>query len=293
VRISVEAAGFVYARGTSIERRALSGVSLVIEAGESVAIAGSTGSGKSTLIQLIAGLLEPSEGKVLLDGVTASSRKAAGRRARLSLGVAFQRPEDQLFAETVELDVAFGPRNRGLSALAAATVALRSIEEAGLDRSLAKRSPFSLSGGEMRRVALAGVLALEPEVLILDEPTAGLDPAGKRALENRLLAWRIKTGATLIVVSHDPAGIVALADRLIIMDSGSLVADGPVASVFSSREPVESAGLFPPEPVLILRALERSGWQVRTDLMTPEEAVEEILRASRLRAHAAEGGRHG
>jgi energy-coupling factor transport system ATP-binding protein len=279
VLIRVEALSHTYVPGTSLARAALHEVSLEITPGERVGLVGRTGSGKSTLVQLVAGLLTPTSGQVLLDGVPAHERSVAARAARRRVGLAFQYPEDQIFEQTVAREVAFGPRNLGL---AKDEVALRvrwALEMVGLDAVMESRSPFTLSGGETRRVALASTLALRPEVLILDEPTAGMDPHGRRGLLARVRAWQKETGLTLILVSHDLEELSRVVERVIVLDQGHVAANGPAQQVLSDATALAVAGLDVPQSVTLLRALWKSGWDVRTDRLLPEEAVEEIANA--------------
>ena len=282
MRIDVDTLSHVYAAGTPLERRALRNVSLHIAPGERVGIIGHTGSGKSTLVQHLAGLLKPASGRVLLSGTPAHASSAAARNQRRRVGIAFQYPEEQLFEQTVLREVAFGPRNLGLRDPEAAERVGWALEMVGLDPdAVASRSPFSLSGGERRRVALAGVLAMQPDVLILDEPTAGLDPRGRSALLDRVAAWHAEMKITLIVVSHDLAALARLVDRAIILQDGRIAADGAARAVLSDPERLRDAGLSAPPPVALLTRLQAIGWPVRTDRVLPREAAAEIARACR------------
>ena len=277
--IRVEALSHAYVPGTPLARAALHGVSLQITPGERVGLVGRTGSGKSTLVQLVAGLLAPTGGQVLLDGVPAHARSVAARAVRRRVGLAFQYPEDQIFEQTVAREVAFGPRNLGLGEDEIEARVRWALEMVGLDTAVERRSPFTLSGGETRRVALASILALRPEVLILDEPTAGMDPHGRREMLARVHAWQEGTGSTLILVSHDLEELARVVERVIVLDQGRVAADGPAQQVLSDGIALAAAGLGVPQPVALLRALRESGWDVRTDRLLPEEAVEEIANA--------------
>jgi energy-coupling factor transport system ATP-binding protein len=282
--IQVQNLSYTYAPGTPLERPALRGVTLTLDGGERVGIAGPTGSGKSTLVQLLAGLLEPTSGQVSLDGVLAHERSATARVRRGRMGVAFQQPEDQIFEQTVVREVAFGPRNLGLDAAETAVRVRWALDMVGLALTeVEERVPFTLSGGEMRRVALASILAMRPDVLILDEPTAGLDPRGRRDLLSRIHAWQEETGLTLIVVSHHLDELAQLVDRVVLLEGGRLVADGPTRQVLSDGQLLRSTGLDVPQPVALLEALQQGMWPVRTDRLLLEEAVAEIDEASRLR----------
>ncbi len=280
MHIRVENLTHIYAPGTPAARQALRGVNLEIGSGERVGIVGPTGSGKSTLVQHIAGLLVPTAGRVLLDGVPAHARTPEARARRRQIGLAFQFPEEQMFELTVFREVAFGPRHLGLDE---AEVALRvrwALETVGLDpEAFGERIPLALSGGEMRRVALAGILALRPRVLILDEPTAGLDPRGREDILVRLRAWQEETGATLILVSHHLDEIARVVDRAVVMAGGEVVDDGPVRRVLGNPRGLGRANLSPPPGVALLEALRAAQWPVRPDALTVEEVVAEIARA--------------
>jgi len=279
VLIQVENLCHIYVPGSPLARVALHEVSLQVGSGERVGIVGRTGSGKSTLVQHIAGLLTPSEGQVLIDGVAVHERTTAARAARRRVGLAFQYPEDQIFEQTVFREVAFGPRNMGLNKAEIAERVRWALEMVRLDPVMESRSPFTLSGGEMRRVALASILAMRPEVLILDEPTAGLDPRGRRELLARVRAWQVETGATLVLVSHNLDELARVVERVIVLDRGQVVADGPTRQVLSDSALLSAAGLDVPQSVTLLRTLREAGWDVRTDRLLPEEAVEEIVHA--------------
>jgi energy-coupling factor transport system ATP-binding protein len=275
--IQVQRLVHTYARGTPLERTALRGVSLEIGPGERVGIAGRTGSGKSTLVQHLVGLLVPTAGRVALDGVTAHQRSTQARAQRRRVAIAFQYPEDQIFERTVFDEVAFGPRNSGLRGRELDARVRWALEMVGLDfTAMEARVPFTLSGGEMRRVALASILAMQPEVLVLDEPTAGLDPRGRRDLLIRMQAWHAETGLTLIMVSHDLDALARIAERVVLLYEGTVVADGPVRQVLSDGKQLCAAGLSLPDPVALLQMLRRAGWAVRVDRLLPEEAAAEI-----------------
>ena len=286
--IQVENLSYTYSPGTPLARTALRGINLEIGAGERVGISGPSGSGKSTLVQHVAGLLEPTSGRVLLDSAAAHSRTNEARAQRGRLGLAFQQPEDQIFEQTVLREVAFGPRNLGLDAEQIDGRVRWALEMVGLNPAdMGERVPFTLSGGEMRRVALAGILATRPEVLILDEPTAGLDPRGRRDLLRRVGAWQAETGLTLIVVSHNLDELAQLVDRMVLLEDGQVAADGSVREVLGDGRLLRSVGLDVPQPVALLEALQAAGWQVRTDRLLPEEAVAEIDQAQKVRPSPA------
>lgn len=280
MHIRVENLTHIYARGTPAERVALRAVTLEIGPGERVGISGPTGSGKSTLVQHIAGLLVPAAGQVLLDGVPAHARTPEARARKRQVGLAFQFPEAQMFEVTVFREVAFGPRHLGLGADEIAARVRWALEMVGLDSdSFADRVPFALSGGEMRRVALAGILALRPHILILDEPTAGLDPRGRSDILARLRAWQEETGATLILVSHHLDEMARLVDRVVLLANGQIAADGPIRRILGDCNRLRSVGLSPPPGVALLEMLRAAGWPVRTNSLGVEEVVTEIVRA--------------
>ena len=280
--------GYTYAPHTPLARVALRDVTLEIRPGQRVGVLGPTGSGKSSLVQLLAGLLKPTVGQVLLDGVPAHARRSAATVLRRRIGFAFQNPESQIFERTVSREVAFGPSHLGLSAAEVARRVQWALEMVGLNgQEVSERVPFTLSGGEMRRVGLASVLAMQPEVLILDEPSAGLDPRGRRDLLGRILEWQCQAGFTLIVVSHDQDQLARLAERVVLLADGALVADGPVRQVLSDAEQLHALGLDVPQPVAVLCGLRAARWQVRTDRLLPEQAVTEILGACRPQGGAA------
>jgi energy-coupling factor transport system ATP-binding protein len=274
MRIQVEDLTHVYAPGTFFERVALRQVNLQIAAGERVGILGPTGSGKSTLAQHLAGLLKPTAGRVLLDGVPVHS---APQDHRLQVGIAFQYPEDQIFEQTVFREVAFGPRNLGLDEAEVTARVRWALEMVDLNpETKSQRMPFTLSGGEMRRVALAGILAMRPRVLILDEPTAGQDPQSRRGLLARILAWQEETGLTLVIVSHALEELGQAVERLVVLKEGQVVTDGPTRHILSDVPLLNAIGLDVPEPVKLLRALRHRGRKVRTDLLSAAEAATEI-----------------
>ncbi len=275
--IRIENLAHTYARGTPLAHAALRGVSLEIAPGERVGIVGRTGSGKSTLVQHLAGLLRPTSGRVLLDGVIAHTRSSAAQRRKLAL--AFQYPEHQIFEHTVLREVAFGPRHLGLRKDEIAGRVSWALEMVGLDaEAMGARVPFTLSGGEMRRVALASVLAMRPEVLILDEPTAGLDPQGRRELLAQVRRWQEEIGMTLVLVSHDLDELAHVVERVVLLNDGQVAIDGPARQVLSDGPLLRAAGLDVPQPVALLQMLRKAGWDVRTDRLLPEAAAEEILR---------------
>ncbi|MDW8068083.1 MAG: energy-coupling factor transporter ATPase [Anaerolineae bacterium] len=279
MHIRIDSLTHIYARGTPAERLALRGITLEIAPGERIGIAGPTGSGKSTLAQHIAGLLVPAAGQVLLDGVPAHARTPEARARRQQIGMAFQFPETQMLELTVFREVAFGPRHLGLATEEIAARVRWALEMVGLDPdAFADRVPFALSGGEMRRVALASILAMRPRVLILDEPTAGLDPRGRAEILARLRTWQDQTGATLLFISHRLDEMIGLVDRVVLLADGQVVADGPARQMLSDSHRLRTMGLAPPPGVALLEALRVAGWPVRTDAFNVEEVAAEIAR---------------
>lgn len=263
----------VYLKGTPMETVALRGVTLAMDEGEFVGIIGPTGSGKSTLIQHFNALLRPTEGVVRVNGIDLSDRRADLRSIRQQVGLLFQYPEQQLFEETVFDDVAFGPRNLGLPADEVKDRVHESLTQVGIDPAqFGGRSPFSLSGGEMRRVAIAGVLAMAPTVLILDEPAAGLDPRGKREILNQIRALHVQRGLTVIAVTHSMDEAAQLVGRLVVLHEGRIFLDGPVREVFTQAEALTAIGLGIPTVTLLMQRLRRQGIPVRADALTVEEA---------------------
>ncbi|MCI6158922.1 MAG: energy-coupling factor transporter ATPase [Selenomonadaceae bacterium] len=276
--IVFERVSFAYMGGTAMERRALQDVSFSAEPGTFTAIAGHTGSGKSTLVQHMNGLLHPDTGRVLVDDVDISAKTPESRAARRSVGMVFQYPEQQLFEETVARDIAFGPHNLGLSEAEVQERVKQAMRVMALDAGLSEQSPFALSGGQKRRVAIAGVLALAPKYLVLDEPTAGLDPASREQLMGTMLRLK-KKGMGLVFVSHNMDDIARLADRVLILNQGRLVVDAPPREAFSDRETLKIAGLQPPQAMQFEQMLEARGVPVRTDSLTLEETLQAVKRA--------------
>jgi energy-coupling factor transport system ATP-binding protein len=279
MRIEVKDLTHIYSEGMPFETVALRNVSFTAESGSFVGLIGHTGSGKSTLIQHLNGLLKPMKGKVLADGVDVTEKSETSRSLRRKIGLVFQYPEYQLFEETVLKDVCFGPKNLGLSQEACEERAFHALRLVGMDAEDVKdRSPFGLSGGEKRRVAIAGVLAMDPEVLILDEPTAGLDPKGHNDILDMIQKIRQAQDLTIILVSHNMDDVARMADHVLVMENGTLVMEGPPQSIFSQEEKLHQLGLSLPSATALMQLLARQGHPVRTDILTAAEAEEEILR---------------
>jgi len=259
---------------------ALKDINLTIDSGEFIGLVGHTGSGKSTLAQLLNGLIEPSEGTVYYNGQDIFAESYNLKDVREKVGLVFQYPEHQLFEETVADDIAFGPKNLGLDEEEINKRVQRSLDLVGLDYEEYKdRSPFNLSGGQQRRVAIAGVLALEPEVLILDEPSAALDPTGRRKLLSLLEDLHQNMGLTIILITHRMEQVARLASRVVVMDNGRIALDGPPERVFQNQEYLQELSLDLPALTMILNRLNERGLDVRKDIFTLEEARDEIMTA--------------
>lgn len=276
--IVFEAVSHVYQPGTPFEWRALEDVSVTIPDGEFWGIIGPTGSGKSTLIQHMNGLLRPTSGRVLVDGMDLADRRTDLRKVRQRVGLVFQYPEHQLFGETIFEDVAFGPRNMKLDPAEVERRVMRALERVGLPAEMRDRSPFGLSGGQARRVALAGVLAMEPRVLILDEPTAGLDPQGRAEILD-LVGTFPALGMTVILVSHSMDDVAERADRVLVMHGGRVHMVGTPRELFSRRDELEAIGLGVPAAVVLADQLRARGWRLPPDIVTLDQAVAAIKAA--------------
>ncbi len=266
-----------YAAGSPFEQHAIQDVSLSTNEGELLAVIGHTGSGKSTLIQHLNGLLRPTDGQVLLDGADIWEKPKAIRRVRFRVGMVFQYPEYQLFEDTVYKDIAFGPKNMGLDEAEIDRRVRQAAADVGLEDGLLDKSPFDLSGGEKRRAAIAGVLAMEPEILILDEPTAGLDPRGREQILALIRAYREKRGTTVLFVSHSMEDVARLADRVLVMNHGRVAMLDRVERVFARAEELEAMGLTVPAVTKILLLLKQQGVSVAADAYTVDGAVERLL----------------
>lgn len=276
--ICVENVSCVYSKGSPFEKVALENISLTIEKGEFIGIIGHTGSGKSTLIQHLNGLIHPTSGKVTIDGVDLAAKTKAAVAKRHSVGMVFQYPEHQLFEETVATDIAFGPKNLGCSEEETEKRVKSAMKFAGLDYdTFGGRSPFRLSGGQQRRVAIAGVIAMHPDFLILDEPSAGLDPIGRREIFSRIQSWYQKGVFSVILVSHNMDDIARLATRLLVMHKGHLVMDGKPMDIFlHHRRELQECGVDAPPLTQTLLYLKEKGIPVPEDAKTVEEAVDRM-----------------
>ena len=276
---------YIYSAGTPFEHKALDDISLSVERGEFIGIIGHTGSGKSTLMQQLNGLLKPTSGTVLLDGQDIWSDKKLTRQARFRVGLVFQYPEYQLFEETVYKDIAFGPKNMGLSAEEVDRRVREAAGFVGLTEQQLEVSPFDLSGGQKRRVAIAGVIAMEPEVLILDEPTAGLDPVGRSEILGNIQSYRKAKNATIMMVSHSMEDVARLTDRLLVMNGSKLAMDAPPAQVFTHAEELTQMGLNIPQVTQVFLELKKLGLDVK-NVYTIDQAAAEIKRLKEGNRHA-------
>ena len=276
---------YIYSVGTPFEHKALDDISFSVERGEFIGIIGHTGSGKSTLMQQLNGLLKPTSGTVLLDGQDIWSDKKLTRQARFRVGLVFQYPEYQLFEETVYKDIAFGPKNMGLSAEEVDRRVREAAGFVGLTEQRLEVSPFDLSGGQKRRVAIAGVIAMEPEVLILDEPTAGLDPVGRSEILGNIQSYRKAKNATIMMVSHSMEDVARLTDRLLVMNGSKLAMDAPPAQVFTHAEELTQMGLNIPQVTQVFLELKKLGLDVK-NVYTIEQAAAEIRRLKGGNCHA-------
>ena len=266
--IKVENLTHVYSQGTPFEKVAVDNISVEIEPGEILGIIGHTGSGKSTFIQHLNGLLKPTSGKVFFDGQDIHASKETVRDVRFKVGLVFQYPEYQLFEETVFRDIAFGPKNMGLSE---AEITERVHEAAGfadVPESILEASPLELSGGQKRRVAIAGVIAMMPRVLVLDEPTAGLDPVGRESILQKIMDYRRETQGTILLISHSMDDVARLATRLLVFDQGKIAMDGTPAQIFDRAEELKSMGLTVPAATEIALALRRRGIDIPESIYT-------------------------
>ena len=277
--IEVKSLTHTYMPGSPFQATAIKDVTVTIKDGEFIGVIGHTGSGKSTFVQHLNGLIPPTSGQVLVDGEDVNGKDVLRRKIRQKVGLVFQYPEHQLFEETVEKDIAFGPKNLGLSQEEISRRVKNACRQVSIDYDSCKdRSPFELSGGQMRRVAIAGVLAMEPKTLILDEPTAGLDPQGRDGLLSMIQTLHSQGGVTVIMVTHSMDDIARLATRLLVMNKGELILDGTPREVFSRVELMESIGLGVPQAAKLCHELRKLGAALPCDLYRLDEVYEAVLR---------------
>ena len=276
--IELKDVDYIYNPGTPFEKRALDKINLQVEEGEFIGLIGHTGSGKSTLVQHLNGLMKPTKGTIIIDGEDLSSKETKMKSVRQKVGLVFQYPEHQLFEETIYKDIAFGPKNLGLSDEEVDKRVRDAMELVGLEfEELKERSPFELSGGQKRRVAIAGLIAMKPKVLILDEPTAGLDPKGRDDILDEIRKIYDKENITIILVSHSMEDIARLVNRVFVMHKGKVALDGPTREVFSKTDELEEMGLGIPQITKFMKAFKSRGNSVKDDILTIEEAKAEIL----------------
>lgn len=280
--IKIENLTHIYMPKTPFEKKAIDNVSIEIKQGEFVALIGHTGSGKSTLIQHINGLLKPTSGTIIVDNLDITKKNTKLNNIRKKVGLVFQYPEYQLFEETIEKDIAFGPHNLGLDNDEINKRVQRAMKIVGLDYEEYKdKSPFEISGGQKRRVAIAGVVAMEPRVLILDEPTAGLDPKGRDDILSKIVQLYKENDMTIILVSHSMEDVAKVANRIIVMDEGTCILDGTPEKIFKEIEILESVGLAVPQVTYLIRELRKKGFDVSEDTFTIKKAKQELLRILR------------
>ncbi len=281
--IILDHVNYIYDKDTAMASAALTDVSLVIPDGQFIGLIGHTGSGKSTLVQHLNGLLKPTSGNIYYNGEDIHDDDYDRKKLRSKVGLVFQYPEHQLFETDVFSDVSFGPKNLGLDKLEVDLRAYHALKQVGLEEEYFYQSPFDLSGGQKRRAAIAGVLAMKPEVLILDEPTAGLDPRGRDEILNQITALRAETGITVILVSHSMEEIAKYVERIVVMNESWVVYDDNPVNVFKNYRELEKIGLGAPQMTYIMHGLRQRGLDVDTDLFTIEEAGQNILQAIRRR----------
>lgn len=276
--IKIDNLNYIYGPNTPFEIKALDNINLEIEEGDFIGLIGHTGSGKSTLVQHLNGLMKPTSGDIFVDGVNIVKKDANLKILRQKVGLVFQYPEHQLFEETIYKDIAFGPKNLGLDKEEIHLRVKEAMEAVGLDyEDLKDRSPFELSGGQKRRVAIAGVIAMKPKVLVLDEPTAGLDPHGRDEILGEVQQLFKNGGITIILVSHSMEDVAKMVDRILVMHNGKVVMDGPTREVFKRADELESLGLGIPQITSFMRSFKAKGNDVKDDILTVEEAKEEIM----------------
>ena len=276
----------IYSEGLPFEKKAIDDINLKIEENEFIGLIGHTGSGKSTFIQHLNGLLKPSSGEIIVDGMKVDKSSSNLTELRKKIGLVFQYPEYQLFEETIERDIAFGPGNLDLSEEEVLRRVKSSMDSVGLDYETYKdKSPFELSGGLKRRVAIAGVLAMEPKVLILDEPTAGLDPRGRDEILSEIKSIHEKRKITVILVSHSMEDVAKIAERIIVMDKGKIFLDSNPREIFRNEDKLLSVGLGIPQITSLMRALKKKGLDINEDSITVEEAKESLIKYLRGVSH--------
>ena len=274
--LRLENVSYVYSEGTPYEINALKNINVTIAEGEITGIIGHTGSGKSTLVQMLNGLVKPLSGRVLLDGSDIWEKPKEIGKIRFRVGLVMQYPEYQLFEETVREDIAFGPKNMGLSEKETEERILESADFVGLDRALLDKSPFDLSGGQKRRAAIAGIIAMRPEILVLDEPAAGLDPSGRELVMQSIMNYREVTGASIVIVSHSMEDMAKYCEKLIVLSEGELLMQGTREEVFGRAKELISVGLDVPQITTVMTLLSEAGIPVSASVYTLDDALREI-----------------
>ena len=277
--MQIENLSYVYGEGTAFEKKALDNVNLELPDGQFIGVIGHTGSGKSTLIQHLNGLLRATHGKIYYNGEDIYREGYDMRGLRSKVGLVFQYPEHQLFEVDVFTDVCFGPKNQGLPKEEVEARALEALHQAGLKEKHYRKSPFELSGGQKRRAAIAGILAMHPEVLVLDEPSAGLDPKGRDEILEQIARLHRERNITVLLVSHSMEDVAKYVDRILVMDDGKIMFDDVPKRVFHHYQELEKIGLAAPQVTYVVKALEAKGWKIDTDATTVEEARSAVLRA--------------
>jgi energy-coupling factor transport system ATP-binding protein len=276
--IKIENLTHIYMKGTPFEKKALDNININIQEGQFVALIGHTGSGKSTLIQHINGLLKPTSGKIIVDGTDITLKNTRLTDIRKKVGLVFQYPEYQIFEETIEKDIAYGPKNLKLNEKEVEKRVKRAMNMVNLDYEIfSGKSPFELSGGQKRRVAIAGVVAMEPKILILDEPTAGLDPKGRDDILGQIVKLQKEYKMTIILVSHSMEDVAKVADRILVMNNGKCILDGKPTEIFKEIDTLESIGLAVPQVTYLVRELRNKGFNISEDVFTVEQAKKEII----------------
>ena len=277
--IRIENLSYVYSEGNAFEKKALDQINLIIPDGQFIGVIGHTGSGKSTLIQQLNGLLKGTSGKIFYNDQCIYDEGFEMKKLRENVGLVFQYPEYQLFEATVLEDVCFGPKNEGLSPEEVKERAIEALNQVGLSEEYYEKSPFELSGGQKRRAAIAGILAMHPEVLILDEPTAGLDPKGRDEILDQIKKLHTERGITVILVSHSMEDVANYVERIIVMNKGCVMFDGIPREVFQHYRELEKIGLAAPQVTYVTKGLEERGWKIDTMVTTVEEAKNAILKS--------------
>lgn len=276
-KLQLKGVSYVYGKGTPFEKTALNNINVSFDENMTIGIIGHTGSGKSTLVQMLNGLNKPTEGEVLFDGANIHEGKKDLRKLRFKVGLVFQYPEYQLFEETVERDIAYGPRNMGLSEDEIAQRVRRAAMFTGISEEMLQKSPFEISGGQKRRVAIAGVMAMEPEVLVLDEPAAGLDPAGREKILAEIENWRAENSATVIIVSHSMEEIATHCDKILVLSKGEVYKYGTPSEIFAESEKLAEFGLEAPQVTRMCELIRAAGVELPRDIYTVDAAFDALF----------------